>query len=139
MAPRAIEFVLKSLSESRWYDQDAINAVLAGQWKQLDPRWQARPRLAGFSPNRAETENAWLVHFSGQLKPWLYDGRSTADSEFFEVLHRTEWRGWRQPATARGTLIGFYERRLRRSLYPFEVRALGWWNRRQGRRHAVIS
>ena len=74
-----------------------------------------------------------MVHFSGRLKPWVYRGESFADREFFAVLDRTAWRGWRPPETLSAALTGFYERRLRRLLYPLEVRALGWldWLRRR--------
>ena len=73
--------------------------------------------------------DAWIVHFSGRLKPWVYRGKSAADGEFFEVLDRTAWRGWRPPVTVRSVLTGVYERGLRRLLYPCEVRALGLLNR----------
>lgn len=134
VAPRAMAFAVRHLRDSRWQDQDAINAVLAGQWIPLDTRWQMQPRRANISPHASQTgvEAAWLLHFSGKLKPWIYDGGSVADVEFFSVLDRTEWRGWRPPSTARASLTRLYERRFRRYLYPLEVRMLGWWNRTRG-------
>ena len=130
VGPQALMIVNQNSHETRWYDQDALNAVLAGQWKALDARWQVQPRLANLRlAAKAAAADAWIVHFSGRLKPWAYRGDSAADREFFEVLDRTAWHGWRPPRTARSVLTGFYDRRLRRRFYPCEVRALGLLHR----------
>jgi lipopolysaccharide biosynthesis glycosyltransferase len=129
VGPRAFAWIDQNRRMARWYEQDAINAILAAQWKALDGRWQVQPRLASLLPTaEAVLQESWIVHFSGGLKPWLYHGNSTADREFFEVLDRTAWRGWRPPVTARGALTGFYERRLRRLVFPCEVRAVSLLN-----------
>jgi lipopolysaccharide biosynthesis glycosyltransferase len=125
LGPRALAFVDRHWRETRWYDQDALNAVLAGQWVPLDGRWQMHPRLAGVQSITAAGEAPWIVHFSGRLKPWTYRDNSDYDREFFEVLDRTDWCGWRPPVTVNSLLTGFYARRLRRWLYPVEVRMLG--------------
>jgi lipopolysaccharide biosynthesis glycosyltransferase len=129
VGPRAWAWVQQNWQATRWYDQDAINAVLAGEWKPLDARWQVQPRAASLRFTAENYKDAWVVHFSGRLKPWVYRGHSDADREFFEVLDRTAWKGWRPPVTARSVLTGFYERRLRRLVYPCEVRVLGLLNR----------
>ena len=137
VGPRALAFVAQNWRTTRWYDQDALNAVLAGEWKPLDARWQVQPRLARLRPtDEATLRDAWIIHFSGRLKPWTYRGSSAADREFFEVLDRTAWHGWRLPATARSVLTGFYERRLRGMLYPCEVRVLGLLDRLRRLREA---
>ena len=138
VGPRAFAWVKQNWQAARCYDQDAINALLAGRWRQLDVRWQVQPRIARLPLTAAEGGgDAWIVHFSGRLKPWLYRGNSSADREFFQVLDRTAWHGWRPPVTLRSALTGFYERRLRRLLYPWEVRALGLLNRFRRRKEAI--
>jgi lipopolysaccharide biosynthesis glycosyltransferase len=129
VGPRALAWVHQNWRATRWYDQDALNAVLSGRWSPLDARWQVQPRLASLQLTADAVGDAWIIHFSGRLKPWTYCGNSAADQEFFKVLDLTDWRGWRPPVTARSLLTGFYERRLRRVLYPCEVRALGLLNR----------
>lgn len=136
VGPRVWAWVKQNWQATRWYDQDAINAVLAGQWKPLDARWQVQPRLASLLSTVEACSDAWIVHFSGRLKPWVYRGNSAADREFFEVLDRTAWSGWRPPVTARSVLTGCYERRLRRLLYPCEVRVLGLLDRLRRMREA---
>lgn len=128
---RAIEVISQNPAALRWYDQDAINAVLAGQWKILDARWQMQPRWASLMRAGADhpAGQAWMFHFSGRVKPWIHSGRSQADREFFEVLDRTAWSGWRPSATAGRTVTRFYEDRLRRIFYPCEVPVLRWLDR----------
>jgi lipopolysaccharide biosynthesis glycosyltransferase len=126
IGPRAFAWIEQNRQTANWYDQDAINALMAGQWKSLDARWQFQPRLASLA--KAGLGDARIVHFSGGLKPWLYRGNSAADREFFDVLDRTVWRGWRPPVTARGVLTEFYERRLRRQHFSCEVRAVSVLN-----------
>lgn len=137
VGPRAWAFVNRNWRTLPWYDQDALNSVLAGEWRPLDSRWQIHPRLAALrSSGETRANDAWIVHFSGRLKPWVYRGGSPADQEFFEVLDRTEWRGWRPPVTGRSMLTGLYERKLRRLFYPVEVRALGLLSRVRRSREA---
>src|SRR5579871_3810564 len=111
VGPRALAWANQNWQATRWYDQDALNAVLVGRWKPLDARWQVQPRLANLPSTMDAVGDAWIVHFSGRLKPWVYRGDAAADREFFEVLDLTAWRGWRPPVTAGSLLTGFYERR----------------------------
>ena len=141
IASRAIAYAVQNWRAAKWCDQDAINAVLEGRWKILDRRWQMQPRRAIVAPDAASEpeDDAWILHFSGRLKPWLYRGTSAADREFFEVLDRTAWSGWRPPASLRSLFLGVYERRLRRRLYSWEVRALNWLGRAARFRQALRS
>jgi len=130
IARKAFAYIQKNWQVTRWYDQDALNAVLAGRWRELDGRWQAQPRAADLSmAGGAAGAQPWIVHFSGRLKPWVYEVGSSADREFFAVLDRTAWSGWRPSRSARTRLTALYARRLRPLLYPLEVRALGYLDR----------
>ncbi|WP_035957692.1 glycosyltransferase family 8 protein [Bryobacter aggregatus] len=137
---KALAFAGENWKLARYYDQDALNVVLAGKWKQLDARWQQQPRLARFLDRKSSNRNdAWIIHFSGRLKPWMYHLASEADREFFAVMDRTEWRGSRPPHTLQSALTEFYERWLRRMLYPFESRTLNLLGRFARSRKATDS
>jgi lipopolysaccharide biosynthesis glycosyltransferase len=75
------------------FDQDALNVVLAGKWKELDPGWQTHPRHENATGEEGGT--ALLYHFSGPWKPWMYPLGHQADREFRATLDGTEWRGAR--------------------------------------------
>jgi lipopolysaccharide biosynthesis glycosyltransferase len=131
---RALEFTRSHLAMLQQYDQDSLNAVLAGQWKVLDPRWQVQPRTMN-SIGHLPVADPYIIHFSGRLKPWLYAGRDLADALFQEVVNRTAWRGVRPARTLRARVMALYDSPIRRVLYPSERRLLTWWQRWQRRQH----
>jgi len=131
--PRAAaDFVNRFGDSIRFGDQDVLNAVLHGRWGELDPRWQIhprllqRPRLAIRYLDAATVEkmsrDPWIYHFGGRLKPWDYRARHRSDELFYEYLDRTDWSGWRPPASFKGTLFRLYDSPLRDWLHPLEVR-----------------
>jgi lipopolysaccharide biosynthesis glycosyltransferase len=123
ISDRALEYISRERRHLRQYDQDALNAVLAGRWMELDPRWQAHPRTwhaLGIRP----PADPYIVHFSGRLKPWLYPGADPSDRVFFKFLDRTAWKGFRPRRNL--TSIGYkmYDSPVRRALHPVEMRLL---------------
>lgn len=102
---KAIEYFVQNLEHVGWYDQGILNGLLAGQWGELDPRWNMSPTsVFGFSswqqsPFSEETYNAltrdpFIVHYVSEKKPWT--SRHTLCKEyFFQYVDMTEWSGWR--------------------------------------------
>jgi lipopolysaccharide biosynthesis glycosyltransferase len=125
---RAFAFIQRHWRSLQQYDQDSLNAVLAGRWKELDPRWQAHPRTAN-SLGKPTLDAPYIVHFSGLLKPWLYLGRDPADAIFYQVVDRTAWCGFRPRWTLRSWAMGLYDSPLRRLFHPIEKRILTRWHR----------
>lgn len=125
---RAVRIAIEHAPSLRTYDQDVLNVVLAGRWRALDPRWQVQPRLATLHGG-ATPDSAWIVHFSGRLKPWLYHGRSIWDDRYRATLARTEFRDQLPRTSLTAFLYSMYDGRLRRLLYPIE-RRLERWRRR---------
>jgi len=132
--PRAAaDFVDRFGDSIRFGDQDVLNAVLHDRWGELDPRWQVhprllqRPRLAARYLDAAVIEkmsrDPRIYHFGGRLKPWDYRAQHRSDALFYEYLDRTDWRGWRPPASLKGGLFRLYDSPLRDWLHPLEVRA----------------
>jgi len=88
-----------------WWDQYALNVVLAGHWKELDARWNQGVHaytfpIADESPLAADVFDAlrrdpWIVHFTSQKKPWHYFCRHPFRSDYLAAIDRTDWRGWR--------------------------------------------
>jgi lipopolysaccharide biosynthesis glycosyltransferase len=127
---KALAFTRREAAFLQQYDQDSLNAVLAGRWMPLDPRWQVQPRVTnalGLPP----AEDPFIIHFSGRLKPWLYRGRDRADEIFRTFVDRTAWRGTRPRRTVRALAMELYDSPARRLFYPIEQRILarghpGW-------------
>lgn len=98
----------------RWWDQYALNVVLAGRWRELDPRWNQCSHVYTFptwheSPFdeatfRSLRADPWIVHFTAKIKPWHYFCRHPFRREFFRYLDQTDWRGWR-PTLPKGNVL----------------------------------
>lgn len=101
--------VLKFSEQNREYirdaDQDGLNAVLAGKWGELDPRWNQMPRIYDYlswqdSAYDAETYQAlrhdpWIIHFTNAPKPWRVGCTHPATDLFFHYHDKTAWFGGR--------------------------------------------
>lgn len=88
-----------------WWDQYALNVVLAGKWRPLDRRWNQGAHIYAYpswreSPferdefQRLRTE-PWIVHYCSPTKPWQYFCRHPHVRQFYRTLDRTAWRSWR--------------------------------------------
>lgn len=123
-----IEYIREFREDLYFWDQEGLNAVLAGKWGQLDPRWNYNaciPERIRFSHNRTETigpsQEPWIIHFAGNLKPWLYPSRDVYKRLYFRYLDMTDWAGWRPKTTIVGSMVRTYESSgLRSVLYPLE-------------------
>jgi len=87
----------------RFYDQDALNAVSAGHWKALDPRWN----LAAYYFAMGGAKTPWIKHYTGP-KPWT-KWRSPiwkADSAWFEqILKQSPWPEAYEQQTSREKFV----------------------------------
>ena len=88
-----------------WWDQYALNVVLAGRWGMLDARWNQGAHAFKYptweqSPFDRDTyeqlrNDPYIVHFTTRAKPWMPLCQHPFRTEFFEYLSRTDWVGWR--------------------------------------------
>lgn len=141
VASTTVEYLKKFHSRVFFWDQEALNAVLAGRWKEIDDKWNwsaTLGRLSSTSNNGHGNDEPRIVHFSGNIKPWVVRERMHFDSQYFEVLDRTSWRGWRPDRTATRSVLGWYgSSRVRRLIYPAEhvgLRMLWTLTRKNGKR-----
>jgi lipopolysaccharide biosynthesis glycosyltransferase len=123
VAGQALSYLRHNARRVFFWDQEALNATLAGRWKKLDPRWN---RNAGWE--RTETsaqDSTWIVHFTGSLKPWHFQGRSPSHQLYYQYVDSTAWAGWRPARTWRNVALSRYESsRLRHLLLPLECLAM---------------
>ncbi len=81
-------------AETRWYDQDVLNVICHGYFRELSPRWNARPN------DPSGPGSAGIVHFLTANKPWHWNYGGPYREEFFAAMDQTPWAGWR-PARSR--------------------------------------
>lgn len=128
---RALAYLERWGEEIAFWDQEALNAVLAQRWRRLDPRWNIDPTLEtllGPETGRGEPGEAWILHFTGRLKPWTYGAISPAHALYFRHLDETAWTGWRPPRSiVRGLLARYARSGLRRRLHGLEAPGVALW------------
>ncbi|PHM05919.1 glycosyltransferase [Nostoc sp. 'Peltigera malacea cyanobiont' DB3992] len=78
------------------HDQDALNAILAGKWGELEPGWNQMPYLFQYSSwqDSPFTEDVFnqlinnpdIIHFSTKDKPWHNSCNHPDKDLFFNTL-----------------------------------------------------
>jgi lipopolysaccharide biosynthesis glycosyltransferase len=130
ISQRVLDYLRRFGDSVFFWDQEGLNAVLAGKWGELDPRWNCNasvPPGRRVSRNLASrtsgeaNERPWIIHWAGYLKPWRYPGRDPEKLLYFKYLDMTAWAGWRPRRTIVSKLIERYELSgVRARVYPAE-------------------
>lgn len=101
---RALNHLSEAGHVSRWHDQDALNAVIAGEWSELDPRWNVTLHASSGRHLSRRNNHPWsdpfIVHFTSSVKPWHTHYPFSFRDLFLHHLDRTAWANWR-PSPAR--------------------------------------
>jgi lipopolysaccharide biosynthesis glycosyltransferase len=105
-----------------FWDQEGLNVALADQWGELDPRWNHNVSVGVRSWRRVwDQDKPWIIHFAGNLKPWVYQGSHPSHAVYFQYLDMTAWVGWRPKRSMPFMIMRVYESSgLRSVLYPAE-------------------
>ncbi|MBB1490190.1 hypothetical protein H5395_01320 [Paracoccus sp. MC1854] len=84
ISARTFAFITDNRDFLRFVDQCALNAVLATQWCELSPgwNWQVSRKVLGLTVGRRPR----LVHFVGEIKPWVDQLRVLPPEAFHAML-----------------------------------------------------
>lgn len=125
-AERVIDVLVRFRKGIRFWDQDGINAILAGQWGELDPAWNVT--VDCFVPDGGTVpveqmparlkERAAIVHYASACKPWAYYVDHPAKELFYEYLTQTSWAGWRPRPPIKALMSRHYWGGKLRNLCP---------------------
>jgi lipopolysaccharide biosynthesis glycosyltransferase len=144
--PRQVLLCLeRNKDHVRWWDQYALNVVLAGRWGLLDPRWNQGSHIHAFptwsqSPYDRHVyqqvrDDPFIVHFTTRHKPWVPSCLHPRRREFFDVVDRTDWAAWRPWHANRIAtyfeLVKAQSRRLRYARQKLTCRTAEWLDRRR--------
>ena len=106
ISSRIINYLRQFEQDVIWLEQEGMNAVLAGRWRELDSRWNFQTHLLynyhswKESPLDKITYNRtikkpYIVHFNTCAKPWQKENNHPYRNLFFHYLDMTAWKGWR--------------------------------------------
>lgn len=68
------------------HDQYGLNVILHKEWQELDPRWNYSP-----GPGKLNL-NPFIVHYYGDVKPWLQKCKDEFRQAFIRYLYQTPYR-----------------------------------------------
>ena len=125
VAAGALNYLKRFRGRVFFWDQEALNAMLAGRWSEIESRWNWSANLDRLSHSGPASHNEIagrrIIHFSGNIKPWVVREAMDFDTAYFRVLDQTAWHGWRPRRTLPRLVLGWYgSSRLRRIVYPVE-------------------
>ena len=89
---KAITFIRENPEKVQFWDQEALNAVLAHQWIELPVYWNAqgdRHWMPGSGPGTAP--DPAIVHFINVDKPWHWSNEHRFKSEYHKYRLKTPW------------------------------------------------
>lgn len=104
IAFQALEFTRNFKKQARFLEQDGLNAIIAGRWGQLDPRWNINLYVLdtyghGLNLSKEEMHKAQaelmrqpaILHYTGLHKPWHFLYIKPAPAPFFYYLKKSGW------------------------------------------------
>lgn len=93
---KAIQFLEENPDIIRFWDQDALNVVLLGEWTSLPEIWNVSSTY--YSINREDIiKQAAIIHFTGTHKPWSSHCEHPKKGEYFKYIRNTPWKKFRLP------------------------------------------
>jgi lipopolysaccharide biosynthesis glycosyltransferase len=88
ISEKALDY-LKEHPKTPLSDQDALNVVCDGRWKQLNARWNVINDHRTKISNRGTGNGPAILHFAGPLKPWQVGVLDPNARIYDEIRNRT--------------------------------------------------
>lgn len=130
IAERVLEYI-GNHPDLPFPDQDAINIVLANQWKEISPLWNQIHIVHVFEPHESPydesiysdlVEKPYVIHYTSRPKPWGKDCTHPQADRYFKYLDQTAWSGWRN------TVVNYNINLARRSIRRLRMAIAKWIN-----------
>lgn len=93
LTEKVFAFLKAYVDHNRFCDQDGLNAVLAGRWGELNPRWNVQSKV-GYGRiewYRSISREAYIYHFTGGYKPWNTILIHPGAKRFLYYLKSSNW------------------------------------------------
>jgi len=104
VSKRTFDYIRSRSDAIVFNDQDALNYVLAENWKPLDRRWNVPPKVRNYETwddtpfketVRSEISllqrDPYIIHYVGGEKPWMYGIEVPWQERYFHYLDESGW------------------------------------------------
>jgi len=97
LTQRVLEFIAENPEKLKWWDQDALNAVVDGHFTQLSRQWNVVSEYFYDEDLKQKyltlIQDPAIVHFSGMgNKPWEFSSTHPYKKEYVEYQNETPWK-----------------------------------------------
>jgi lipopolysaccharide biosynthesis glycosyltransferase len=89
IADRILGYIAAHPDSMRFGEQDAMNAVLANDWRPLDPKWNQL--VSPWEGHDGREYRAGILHFVSRFKPWKPDGAHWTNFIYDRYLKQSGW------------------------------------------------
>ena len=90
LSDRCFDFLKGSLDDLKYWDQDALNKIIDGQFVMLEKKWNS---LIDLSEGKdSELSNSIIVHYVGSLKPWQIWCVHPGKAIYWDYLKQSPWK-----------------------------------------------
>ena len=130
---KALDILRHFPGSCRWHDQSAINYVLNGDTRVLDPSWNVQSQHMFFDPIEvipSLANRSVNVHFTSKAKPWLAPTPFPAE-QMYRILLDAVDPGWRADPCVTSSAWKAKERYA--PVMPALFRGRAFWRKLTGR------
>lgn len=101
ISDKVVDFLKENKDKTLLWDQDGLNAILFGKWKQIHPKWNLQTKF--FKINYDDTnfkeneftdaiKNPSIIHYTNPSKPWHYLNKHPLKNEYYKYLKKSYWK-----------------------------------------------
>ncbi|WP_418301554.1 glycosyltransferase [Lysinibacillus fusiformis] len=88
---KAFQFAIDNPAKLIYWDQDTLNAVLGGEWYQLDTKWNVQTVFFELEEYKKVCSNPSIIHFTTDIKPWHIYSEHPYRQLYLEYREKTRW------------------------------------------------
>lgn len=94
VSAKAINYIKQNPDKILLWDQDALNAVLYGKWKEIDPKFNLQTimltlEIEGSLIYKKYLADPYIIHYTGSSKPWQYSCKHPYKKEYWFYIKMT--------------------------------------------------
>jgi lipopolysaccharide biosynthesis glycosyltransferase len=100
VSEKAMDYLSKYRDEILWWDQDALNAIIAGRIYELNPQWNQLTQLlrlnnwkdSPYDKNKFKdvVKNPFIIHFNTENKPWQDNNNHKYKNKYYKYFSMIE-------------------------------------------------
>jgi len=89
---KTLDFIKNFTGELKFWDQDALNAVLFDSWSEVDISWNVQTSMFVGDEYRESVSVPQIIHYTSEKKPWNIICNHPFKEQYYVYLAQSEWK-----------------------------------------------